>query len=327
MHRETTRTTDPSGKSISLSARSISAVLVAFLGFIVASGVVPSFAQASDDSLRFSVDEISQTDTYWTQPRITEAIENPVPLLGAVVADRSYPYSGAPFGVSSALRHRPVKPKDRNPAIGKLFMRYLGVKVHCSGTLIKTRSLRLVLTAAHCLQLSGIWSTHVTFVPDYRNGRRPYGTYSSKALWITGNWARHPHFPSLNFDLGIVKLRKRAGKRTGAVRYKTFPGRSGKTHIYGYPSGAMRGQKLCVCTSRTWEGPGYSARSLGPTGMAARCNMASGSSGGPWISHSKKGARYLHGITSASPRSNRRKFSSPYLGKKLRALIHKAENN
>lgn len=156
MRRETTRTSDPSGKSISLLAGAISVALVAFLGFPVASGVVPSFAHASDDSLRFSVDEISETDTYWTQPRIAEAMENPLPLLGGVVADGSDPYSGVRFGVSSALRHRPVKPKDQNPAIGKLFMRYLGVKVHCSGTLIRTRSLRLVLTAAHCLQLSGI---------------------------------------------------------------------------------------------------------------------------------------------------------------------------
>ena len=97
--------------------------------------------------------------------------------------------------------------------------------------------------------------------------------------------------------------------------------------MYGYPAGSNRARELRLCTSRTWAGPWYSFRLPGPAGMAGRCNMAGGSSGGPWMSAYRNGSGgtrwVVDGLTSTGLRNLR---ASPYFGIHLRRLIYDAEN-
>jgi hypothetical protein len=104
-----------------------------------------------------------------------------------------------------------------------------------------------------------------------------------------------------------------------------FPDRFGRTELYGYPGGAMRGQELRVCSSPTWAGDGYSRRIPGPIGMAARCNMAGGSSGGPWISRYDDNELYVDGVISTG-NSRNNVMTTSYFGRAMRTLLNDAEN-
>lgn len=170
-------------------------------------------------------------------------------------------------------------------------MRWRGSPSSCTGTLIETASLRLVLTAARCLKDSGTWVRKVRFIPNFCDGKRPLGSFGARDLWVTQAYADRSKLRSSNFDLGMVVLRKRLGKRIEPLPVKLFPQRSGRSELFGYPAGAIRGRELRVCSGPTWAGDGYSRRIPGPVGRATRCNMAGGSSGGPWLSFYENGER------------------------------------
>jgi V8-like Glu-specific endopeptidase len=262
---------------------------------------------------------------YWTPERMSSARD----MTPSGLAPRSDGPS-APGVASAVPRHIPAR--NAPTAIGRIFFRWNGSPASCSGSVIDTRSQRVVLTAAHCLYLYGDWGSRYLFVPAYDRGRRPFGTYTWKTLWVTGPWSRNSYGGANNFDMGAIVVRKtRSGRRLGEVAgslpYTSFPERVGRTKMYGYPAGANRARRLRQCDSRTWAGPWYSYRLPGPVGIAGRCNMASGSSGGPWMSayHSGNGGTrwIVDGLTSTGVRNLR---ASPYFGGHFKRLLFNAEN-
>lgn len=316
---------------------------VAGLMLFLLSGGAAEAAAAPVQHMR-SGETAAKVKSYWTPKRMAGAVD-----MGQLVnASRRTDVSGLlngsmlggkpAAGVSaepgSRLRHAPAH-RESDPAIGRLFFRWLGRKASCTGSVINTPSKRLVLTAAHCLNYLGLWSDHIYFVPDYDRGRRPYGSWVWKSAWITRPWARAPYEAMANYDLGIVVTSRsrrghRVGNIAGALPYNTFPRRNGRSRIYGYPAGKNRGKEIRVCANRrTWRGPGYSRRLPGPVGMTARCNMAAGSSGGPWLSAYRGPAGgtqwIIDGLTSTSDRHNR-KLASPYFGSHFRRLVYNGEN-
>lgn len=279
-------------RMFALSFRTALAALFLAIPVFLAVPVLDSTATA-DASVKHRAGKVSNAAVraYWTPKRMAQAKD-----MSRIVGNSG---SGKAAGVSSVgigrgpgsvsgLRHGPASYTD--PGIGRIFFRWLGGKGSCSGAVINTPSKRLVLTAGHCLKLYGAWSSHIYFVPDYFYGQRPYGSWVGKVSWVTKPWGRFSFEDMSNYDLGvIVTQRSRRGKRVGDVAgslsYQAFPRRHGVTRIFGYPGGANRGRELRVCGGRrTWTGPGYSRRQPGPVGIAARCNMAAGSSGGPWLS-------------------------------------------
>lgn len=297
-------------------------IAVAFLSCLV-------LAASAGAAVRHSVSagESAEAKRFWTPERVADAVRRD-PAFGTIP-----PAAGAsPEGRET--RHRPVN--VFRPEVGKIlgWDRYGGYS--CTGSVIDTYSLRLVLTAAHCLYSNGVWARRQVFIPDYRNGRRPYGTFKVRAAWVSAYWVRNS-FGAVgsNFDIGILVTRKtwsgeRVGEVVGAIPYRTYPNRRGITDIYGYPGGSMRARTMRTCRSRT-KPDWYGGRVLpGPTGMLARCNMAAGSSGGPWVS------RYRHeggnkvgiidGLTSTGfSQKGRSYLTSPYLGRRLVSLIRSTE--
>lgn len=218
--------------------------------------------------------------------------------------------------------------------MGRLFFTWLGKPASCSGSVIDTRSQRLVLTAGHCVHYAGIWSRRMIFVPGYQNGRRPFGSYRARTLWTTGPWVRIAWEYGMNYDMGMIVTKRtwngrRVGDLVGSLPYEAFPRRFGRTQILGYPAGRMKGRRLRACYSSTWAGPRVSAQVPGPTGMAARCNMAAGSSGGPWMSAYRAdggGTEWIvDGLTSTGRRGSSL-MSSPYFGSHFRRLIYDADS-
>ncbi len=273
---------------------------------------------------------VSKSASYWTDARIEAAVSRAIPLTGDTVATEPGSSLITPLGVSGAVasaigKHQAVPAASQNPAMGKLIMRWRGSPASCTGTLIDTPSLRLVLTAAHCLKDSGTWVNRVRFIPNFRDGNRPFGSFGARDIWVTQAYADRSKLRSSNFDLGMVVLRKRLGQTIEPLPVRLFPERAGRTELYGYPGGAMRGRELRVCNSRSWAGDGYSRRIPGPLGMAARCNMAGGSSGGPWLSFYENGERYVDGVISTGNPS-RNTMTSSYFGRAMRILLNDAEN-
>lgn len=294
--------------------------------------VLAMFAVLAGPAAGATVKNVNRGETpagirsYWTPERMAQAMEmsSEGPVFTPAGSDATSP------ALASALRHQPAR--NAPSAIGKLYLRWLGYRATCSGAVINTPSQRLVLTAGHCLKYLGVWSDHLMFVPAYDYGRRPFGSYSWKTAWITGPWARNSSGKFDNYDMGIIVTRrtwngKRIGNMVGSLDYRAFPRRSGRTKILGYPAGSNRAREVRKCTVGTWAGPFYSFRLPGPVGKTARCNMAPGSSGGPWMTAYPDGFGgtdwLVDGVTSTG---FRRQLATPYFGSHFRQLVYNAEN-
>lgn len=271
---------------------------------------------------RVSEREADSARGFWTAGRIAKALENDLEF-----GRRPAPDSGSP-----RVHHRPVL--SSRPEVGKLVGWSPQGEYSCTGTLIDTPSLSLVLTAAHCIYYEGEWATRLAFFPEFKYGSSPHGGYKAKTTWITTPWYRQSFgVASTHYDMGVVAMQKtlmgsRIGDHVDAMPVKTFPRRRGATDLYGYPGGAMGAQVMRTCRAQTrawapWFLPG-------PAGRIARCNMARGSSGGPWISRyrDEEGniTEAVDGLTSTGFSQGRRSYlTSPYFGWHLKDLIESAE--
>jgi V8-like Glu-specific endopeptidase len=300
--------------------------LLALVGLVLAG---PASAAGVESSASHQVGKgAANIDSFWT-PQKMRLAERFDPMRGWLEPDDADAAEAA--AQRSVPRH--MAPLIRPRAVGRLFFTWLGRPASCSGSVIDTRSQRLVLTAGHCVNYLGVWSERMIFVPGYRNGRRPFGSYKARTLWTTGPWVRISWEYGMNYDMGMIVTKrtwngKRVGDLVGSLPYEAFPRRSGRSRILGYPMGRMNGRSLRACYSSTWAGPRVSATVPGPTGMAARCNMAAGSSGGPWMSAYNSGNGgtewIVDGLTSTGRRGSN-VISSPYFGSHFRRLIYDAD--
>lgn len=296
-----------------LTAGTVAALVMA-LFFTAQAGAVVSH--------QFTEGEANQAKRFWTQERISRALERD-PEFGV----RPVP--------TTQTRHRPVTVS--RPEVGKILGWDRRGGYSCTGTVIDTASLRLVLTAAHCVLADGVWASKLLFLPEYKNGFRPYGTYRVKAAWVSNWWQRYSYGSyGTNFDIAILVTRKtgrgtRIGENVGAIPYQAYPERGGVTDIYGYPGAAMKARVMRTCRTRAkpdWYGGKFFP---GPTGLLARCNMAAGSSGGPWVSRYENPdgtgtIGVVDGLTSTGfPQAGKNYLTSPYFGRILVRLIKATE--
>jgi hypothetical protein len=144
---------------------------------------------------------------------------------------------------------------------------------------------------------------------------------------VQSDWYRSFGF-NPNFDFGMLVLRQPAGRWIGAINVKLFPARRKFVRIIGYPGAAAQGKLVRMCSSPAWPGNRLSHLLPGPVGIVARCNMAAGSSGGPWLSRvfDQVNRRWEYRIAGLTSTGNRVKLSSPYFGIKLRQFIRIAES-
>jgi V8-like Glu-specific endopeptidase len=299
-------------------------LVLAFIGSLV---VLPGSEASDPASPGATVSHVLDQgpDRYWTPKRIARAASSDP--LWRVGAQRE---SNTPLQSLPTLRHQKYPLSLWDPAIGKIVLRTGPYLSSCSGTALSTPSYRLVLTAAHCLYDSNYgWSRRIRFLPGYDYGRALFGVWGVTDAWIPGNYMKTEN---TNFDYGILVMRRRVGKIVSSLPFKYRPARSGKTRIVGYPGAANRGKESRMCTSPAWKGDWVSLLLPGPAGIAARCNMAGGSSGGPWLSEyydeeSEGPAFMVRGITSTAMRKSgySETFSSPFFGLQFGRLLVQVE--
>jgi V8-like Glu-specific endopeptidase len=229
---------------------------------------------------------------------------------------------------------------------GKLFFKIGSDTYICSASLIKRG---IVVTAAHCVANYGASQFYSgwQFVPGYRNGKAPFGTWTAYDVWIktayyNGTDGCAVYGVVCPDDVAVIILNTQsggyAGTSTGWLGYGwdgfSFTGNS-LTHVsqLGYPVGL----DSAAFMERN-DSQGYvSAANSNNTVIGS--NMNGGSSGGPWVANfglppsltgesngSAPNPNIVVGVTSWGYVSNapKEQGASPFTSNNIVSLINSA---
>ncbi len=188
----------------------------------------------------------------------------------------------------------------------------------CSGTAIETPSRSMILTAGHCVIESGQEAQRMSFVPAYDHGKRPFGTFEVKSVYVMPQWRRTEN-PA--FDLAALRVEpNRFGFLTdvvGARGYATSKSRLSAFQIFGYPAAHAGGEELRSCRAHGLGLDRLTNRLQGPPTMPASCDMAAGASGGGWVFDKE----YVGGVTSYGYQGRPTQLFSPYFGPQVGSFL------
>lgn len=164
------------------------------------------------------------------------------------------------------------------PTEGRVFFTYQGRTASCSGTAVTSTNKSTVITAGHCVKLSGAFHTNWTFVPAYNNGNAPHGTWSARLLRATPQWVASE---DINYDIGAAVVNTLNGQSltdvVGSQGIAFNQARGQNMYAFGYPAAApYDGTRLIYCSGRVFN-------AFLSSGLGMTCNMTGGSSGGGWF--------------------------------------------
>lgn len=315
-------------------------VLACLALLVVSSAATDAQAAPSAVTTELSGPEISQVRDFWTPARMRGARPlsvqpgRPSRLVGASTAAGSesphrYPprAPSRPSLISSVTETVPDPVAAGLARYGAIFMVLPngGGTVRCSGTSVNAPSFSLVITAGHCVNEGGRgFARKWVFVPGYRYGERPFGTFVAHWLGTTPQWSAQENF---NFDVGaaVVSRNERGQRLADAV------GASGIAwglspdqvfDVYGYSASApFDGATLQLCSQTRFEGHGFpSFFNPGPLDLGVECRATPGSSGGGWII----AGDLLNSVTSNGPLDEPITNFGPYFGKAVERLFARA---
>ncbi|MDH6705035.1 hypothetical protein P3T27_001743 [Kitasatospora sp. MAA19] len=155
--------------------------------------------------------------------------------------------------------------------VGALFSGAVAAGNHfCTASVLHSPGGNLLLTAAHCL--SG--TAGVTFVPGYRDGSAPYGSWQVTAVHTTTGWSQQG---DQDEDFAVLETAPSNGRKVedvvGGNRLGPDEPFGATVRLYGYPGDA---EEPVLCTSTTGQQSAYQRVIACPA-------YPSGTSGGPWI--------------------------------------------
>jgi len=159
---------------------------------------------------------------------------------------------------------------------------------------------------------------HISFVPAYDHGTRPFGTFEVEAVYVMPRWRR-----SENPDFDVAALRVKPSKLgrltdvVGARGYATAKSRFAAFQIFGYPAARADGEELRSCRAHGLGLDRLTDRFTGPPTMPASCDMAAGASGGAWLFD----GQYVSGVTSYSYQGRPTQLFSPYFGPEVGSFL------
>jgi len=219
-------------------------------------------------------------------------------------------------------------------AIGKIFFTLGGADYVCSGALVRSKHVDVVLTAAHCVSDGhGRWATNWTFVPGYRDGAEPYGQYTARKFFVSPKWTG-PGGGSERYDVAFVQVTRAtlygrsriASPPAGLpVRFAASqtPSEPHRTYVFGYPalppfSGLYA--NYCAGASRVVR------TGIRRGSMATACSMTAGDSGGPWFARfsPRSGSGAIVAVTTFKLAGSTRTLYGTVLGQSARALYRAA---
>jgi len=188
----------------------------------------------------------------------------------------------------------------------------------CSGTALNTPSRSIVLTAGHCVISRQSLGKRISFVPAYDHGKRPFGTFHVRTVFVMPQW-RHGENP--DFDVAALRVSpNQFGRLTdvvGARGYAVNRSRLSAFQVFGYPAAALGGNSLRSCRAHGLGSDALTNRFAGPPTMPVSCDMAAGSSGGAWIID----GQYVDGVTSYSYAGRPTQLFSSYFGSEVGSFL------
>ncbi|MET1071340.1 MAG: hypothetical protein ABWY11_01710 [Umezawaea sp.] len=249
-----------------ITARSAASLTV--VGIVLAMTTAPAHAAGADVVTTVAEADRTAAVSYWTPERMAR--------LGS--DDRLAPAETIATTWDGAAP----------PGVGRLFLTFVpGGDASCTATAVPSSSRDVAFTAGHCVnggldrRDNPIKVTNVVFVPGYHDGGRPHGVFPARAFAWPDSY-RGP--TSALDDDAVLALDPVDGAHvadvagTQDISFDTPPSPVDTT-ILGYPvSRLARGESLlsCVLPSTVKTNSVYSS-------WQSTCDMAGGSSGGPWL--------------------------------------------
>jgi V8-like Glu-specific endopeptidase len=249
----------------------------------------------------------AKVDRYWTKARMRNA--TPLDAVrGQAKKKAAYAFT----------RYEAPAPYDARH--GKVFFSDGGANYVCSGTAITSGNESVVWTAGHCVNEGpGGFYTNWAFVPAYRDGAAPYGTFAATRLQTTAGWGNSGDF---SYDLGAATVGLSA---SGATLTDTVGGRglafnydANQRYLsHGYPAAApFTGGRMYICDAQ------LATRDSGnPQPMGIGCDMTGGSSGGGWTVNGS-----LESVNSYGYSTLRNVMFGPYQGTVSQSLYTQASS-
>ena len=201
-------------------------------------------------------------------------------------------------------------------AVGKLFFVQNGGSFVCSAAAVQNApgNKTIVWTAGHCVSDGqGHADTSAVFVPAYKNGNAPFGTFPATHLFTTHEWHNQSDF---RYDFAALRVDKNAaGKtlysKTGKLGFATNLSRVQHWNSFGYPAASpFTGELMINCQGSH----ALDDTTMGsPATIGIGCDMTGGSSGGPWIVAFGRG-NYVNGVNSYGYVDEPEAMYSPFHG-------------
>ncbi|MBY0453577.1 MAG: trypsin-like serine protease [Burkholderiaceae bacterium] len=227
------------------------------------------------------------------------------------IGDNSRYYGTSNFKYSSARVANTSAEENTYPhsAIGKLYFKKGSIAYVCTASLVRKS---ILVTAGHCVH-SGIGGDQKGFfnsfeyVPSYRNGVAPYGTWNYSKVYTSGIWASGGGVVPNTEDWALIVLQRKdinsqlttVGAITGWLNFATFALGGEQLTAVGYPGNLDNGQVKHRVES---VGRFYGIYNIGAWGS----DMEQGSSGGPVVMN--YGSYYSN--SSLAPINNVRNYSN-----------------
>jgi V8-like Glu-specific endopeptidase len=321
------------GLALALVLTSGSAAVASPATTVERNGNTTSIARTSDGRAVTSAAIAKEVTDYWTPERMATAADlDFVAPKGVPDAPRQAPKANekagaiAPVESAIAASNRAGIQLNESQTVGKVYFTVPGGgTASCSASTVASGKQRLVVTAGHCVHqgAGGQWYSNWQFVPQYRNGARPYGTFvaytlAARTAWTTGS--------SYDEDMAIAVMHN--GGNWGLKVVQTVGGNGLRWNygysVYitalGYPSNLGGGESQYFCQSGTWHGHGQVIRMY--------CNMTYGSSGGPWLQdyNDQNGYGYINSVVSHGDNPGNGEFDGPYFDDDIKSLYDFAES-
>jgi V8-like Glu-specific endopeptidase len=242
---------------------------------------------------------------YWTAKRMWAT---------AQVETQAAPAASVPKGTPRAVKF------GGSRTTGALFYTTGGKAHFCSASVVDSTAGDLVLTAAHCVYSKG-FATNVEYVPQYHDGKQPYGVWPVRAIVVANGW-QHSHDRDLDFAFLTVGTANGPSiqKRTGGLAVGFNRAYDEKIEVIGHNDTDIDPVR---CATKSFK---FSA-----TQMEFYCHgFWTGTSGGPWISgyNAKTGTGIVFGVIGGYEAGGNFEWASysAYFGAAARTLYHQAEH-